>query len=81
MTDDKKFSSHRRQYAVLSRETIRTYAEVGGHEIELPDELASLLAEEVVYRLRELTQVGVWDVSYQDEVVTCVTRNKLSNSW
>ena len=57
MSDDKKSSSHRRHYAVLSRETIRAFAEAGGHGSEVPDELASVLAEEVVYRLRELTQV------------------------
>ncbi|ELT89843.1 hypothetical protein CAPTEDRAFT_177124 [Capitella teleta] len=58
MTDDKKHSPHKRQYAVLSRQTIRTFAEAAGNGADMPDEIASVLAEDVVYRLRELVQVG-----------------------
>jgi phosphoribosylaminoimidazole (AIR) synthetase len=57
MTDDKKHSPHKRQYAVLSRQTVKTFAEIAGHGADMPDDIASVLAEDVSYRIREIAQV------------------------
>ena len=46
-----------KRFAILPKDSIRTYAEAGGHT-EISDDVAALLAEDVVYRLREATQVG-----------------------
>ena len=56
MSDDKKNIEEKR-YAILSKESIKAFAEATGHS-DLSDDVASLLAEDVVYRLREATQVG-----------------------
>lgn len=45
-----------KKYAILSKDTVRTYAETVGHT-GLSDEVVSLLAEDAVYRLREALQV------------------------
>lgn len=45
-----------RRFAEVSRDSIKLMAESAG--VELPDELASMLAEDVCYRLREATQVN-----------------------
>lgn len=42
-----------RRYAVLSKETVRTFAESAGHS-SLSDEVTEILAEDVSYRLRDL---------------------------
>ena len=55
MSDDKKVVEEKR-YAILSRDSIRLFAEATGHA-EISDEVAALLAEDVSYRLREATQV------------------------
>lgn len=49
-----------RRFAEVSRESVRLMAESAG--VELTDEVAALLAEDVCYRLREATQVsrGCW---------------------
>ncbi len=56
MSDDKKPVEEKR-YAILSKDSIKTYAEATGHS-DLSNEVAALLAEDVVYRLREATQVS-----------------------
>ena len=66
MSEDKKHAEERR-YAVLSRESIRMFAEAGGHA-DLPDEVAALLAEDVTYRLREVAQVKLI-VRYYDRLL------------
>lgn len=45
-----------RRFAEVSRDSIKLMAESAG--VELADELASMLAEDVCYRLREATQVN-----------------------
>lgn len=45
-----------RRFAEVSRDSIKLMAESSG--VELGDELASMLAEDVCYRLREATQVN-----------------------
>ncbi len=56
MSDDKKYPDDRR-YAILSTDTIKSFAEAGGHA-DIPQNVAALLAEDVVYRLREATHVS-----------------------
>lgn len=46
-----------RRFAEVSRESVRLIAESAG--VELGDDVAALLAEDVCYRLREATQVCV----------------------
>ena len=55
MGDDKKHVEEKK-YAILSRDSVRTFAESVGHS-DMTDEAAALLAEDVVYRLREATMV------------------------
>lgn len=45
-----------RRFAEVSRESVRLMAESAG--VELSDDVAALLAEDVCYRLREATQVS-----------------------
>lgn len=45
-----------RRFVEIPRESVRLMAESTG--LELSDEVAALLAEDVCYRLREATQVG-----------------------
>ena len=59
MSDEKKHSE-RRKYAILPKETIKVFAEAAGHP-DISDDIASLLAEDVAYRLREATQVRIAD--------------------
>lgn len=49
-------SREERRFAEVSRDSIKLVAESSG--VELGDELASMLAEDVCYRLREATQVN-----------------------
>ena len=49
MTDDSKF-------AIVSPKSVKLYAEIVG-ALSLKDDLASSLAEDVTYRLRETLQV------------------------
>lgn len=44
-----------RRFAEVSRDSVRLMAESAG--VELGDEMAALLAEDVCYRLREAAQV------------------------
>lgn len=46
-----------RRFAEVSRESVKLMAESAG--VELGDDVAALLAEDVCYRLREATQVRV----------------------
>ena len=46
-----------RRFAEVSRDSVKLMAESAG--VELGDEVAALLAEDVCYRLREATQVSV----------------------
>lgn len=46
-----------RRFAEISRESVKFMAESTG--VELGDEVAALLAEDVCYRLREATQVWI----------------------
>lgn len=45
-----------RRFAEISRESVKLMAESAG--VELGDDVAGLLAEDVCYRLREATQVS-----------------------
>lgn len=45
-----------RRFAEVSRESVRLMAESAG--VELSDDVAALLAEDVCYRLREAAQVS-----------------------
>ncbi len=45
-----------RRFAEVSRESVKLMAESAG--VELADDVAALLAEDVCYRLREATQVS-----------------------
>lgn len=45
-----------RRFAEVSRESVKLMAESAG--VELGDDVAALLAEDVCYRLREATQVS-----------------------
>lgn len=45
-----------RRFAEVSRDSVRLMAESAG--VELGDDVAALLAEDVCYRLREATQVS-----------------------
>ena len=51
MTDDSKF-------AIVSPKSVKLYAEIVGAQ-NLTDDLASSLAEDVTYRLRETLQVSL----------------------
>lgn len=46
-----------RRFAEVSRDSVKLVAESAG--VELADEVAALLAEDVCYRLREATQVSL----------------------
>ncbi|XP_060079186.1 TAF6-like RNA polymerase II p300/CBP-associated factor-associated factor 65 kDa subunit 6L [Ylistrum balloti] len=46
-----------KRFAILTKESIRLIAEAGGHS-DIPDDVASLLGEDVSYRLREAAQNG-----------------------
>lgn len=46
-----------RRFVEIPRESVRLMAESAG--VELTDDVAALLAEDVCYRLREATQVRV----------------------
>lgn len=50
-----------RRFVEIPRESVRLMAESTG--LELSDEVAALLAEDVCYRLREATQVGCSQLS------------------
>uniref|UniRef100_A0A452HA58 TATA box binding protein associated factor (TAF) histone-like fold domain-containing protein n=1 Tax=Gopherus agassizii TaxID=38772 RepID=A0A452HA58_9SAUR len=55
-----------RRFVELPRESVRLMAESAG--LELTDEVAALLAEDVCYRLREAAQVR--ESAYQSPLVT-----------
>jgi transcription initiation factor TFIID subunit 6 len=55
MSEDKKSSTAKR-FAILSKDSIKAFGESAGHSA-VSDEVASLLAEDAVYRLREVMQV------------------------
>lgn len=57
-----------RRFAEVSHESVRLMAESAG--VELDDDVAALLAEDVCYRLREATQVSAGNV-----------RDRLSNGF
>ena len=46
-----------KRYSLLSTQSILAYAESGGHS-EIAEEVAAVLSEDVVYRLREVIQVN-----------------------
>lgn len=50
-----------RRFAEVSHESVRLMAESAG--VELDDDVAALLAEDVCYRLREATQVSAGNIS------------------
>lgn len=52
-----------RRFAEVSRESVKLMAESAG--VELGDDVAALLAEDVCYRLREATQVSATSVHRQ----------------
>lgn len=52
-----------RRFAEVSRDSIKLMAESAG--VELVDELASMLAEDVCYRLREAAQVNLHPKQHQ----------------
>ena len=53
---EEKKTSKQRCFAALSRDTVQMIGEAVGHS-DLPEDVAALIAEDVTYRLRELTQV------------------------
>lgn len=54
-----------RRFAEISRDSVKLMAESAG--VELGDDVAALLAEDVCYRLREATQVSAaWFKLYSD---------------
>lgn len=80
-----------RRFAEVSHESVRLMAESAG--VELDDDVAALLAEDVCYRLREATQVGagavrgrvsnrfggLLHVTIRDHYVYCSYRAALSS--
>lgn len=55
-----------RRFAEVSRDSIKLMAESTG--VELGDDLASMLAEDVCYRLREATQVSIHSEHHQNHL-------------
>uniref|UniRef100_A0A3B3ZKB6 TATA box binding protein associated factor (TAF) histone-like fold domain-containing protein n=1 Tax=Periophthalmus magnuspinnatus TaxID=409849 RepID=A0A3B3ZKB6_9GOBI len=54
-----------RRFAEVSRDSVKLMAEGAG--VELGDDLAALLAEDVCYRLREATQLPVHEACKEEE--------------
>lgn len=55
-----------RRFAEVSRDSVKLMAESAG--VELGDDVAALLAEDVCYRLREATQVsGAYKYTHMDK--------------
>ena len=54
-TEEKK-AVEENKYAIISRESVKLYGDARGH-VDLSDEVAALLAEDVTYRIREAIQV------------------------
>lgn len=46
-----------KQFAILTKESVRLMAEAAGHT-NLPEDVALLLGEDVSYRLREITMAS-----------------------
>lgn len=60
-----------RRFAEVSRDSVRLMAESAG--MELGDDVAALLAEDVCYRLREATQVSAaWVHRLMAETFKCL---------
>ena len=59
---EKKRLSEEKKYSILSKDSVRCFAEAAGH-IDLSNEVLGVLAEDVIYRLREATHVN-FDVVY-----------------
>ena len=57
MTEGKRPPDEKR-YALMSRHSIRAFAESVGIT-DVSDEVASILQEDVIYRLREVIQVSL----------------------
>ena len=53
---EKKRSTDEKKYVILSKESIQCFADAAGHP-DIQDDVLSLLAEDVIYRLREATHV------------------------
>ena len=64
-----------RRFAEAPRESVKLVAESAG--VELSDDVAALLAEDVCYRLREATQVrkARWTICTICPVSTCTCRS------
>lgn len=60
MTEEKKLINNRR-YAIISKDSVKAYGESSGHS-GVSDEVAAVLAEDVIYRLREIVQVCIFHV-------------------
>lgn len=67
-----------RRFAEVSRESVKLIAESAG--VELGDDVAALLAEDVCYRLREATQV-LYEISIVSQCVDvqCKVLTEISN--
>lgn len=61
-----------RRFAEVSRESVKLVAEGAG--VELGDDVAALLAEDVCYRLREATQVSAAVHSFIPPYIVCLRR-------
>lgn len=59
-----------RRFAEVSHESVRLMAESAG--VELEDDVAALLAEDVCYRLREATQVSAGSMYHMDLMAYCI---------
>ena len=57
MTEGKR-STDEKRYALMSKHSIRSFAESVGIT-DVSDEVASILQEDVIYRLREVVQVTI----------------------
>jgi len=60
MSDGKRLPDEKR-YALMSKHSIRAFAESVGIT-DVSDEVASILQEDVIYRLREVIQVPLYQV-------------------
>lgn len=60
-----------RRFAEVSHESVRLMAESAG--VELDDDVAALLAEDVCYRLREATQVSAGSLCPMGSCAYCVS--------
>ena len=80
MAEEKKRVEEKR-YAVLSRESVRMFADAVGHS-DVSEDVFSLLAEDVTYRIREIAQVHRAYLIYHCMYLCCsASVAQLGNNW